>query len=209
MNAAPIQRALHTSVALLLVVSLTACSTTKVTVRSPQLAELNRHAQSTKSVVTLRDGRQLEVQGLQVGAEDARGELRRERAAPVGGREARWAKVPVEAKELMVASREIATVWLRSGRQKGGWLGALAGLLVGGGAGIGIGYAATTEDPCGPYSTECYPGLEKAAGSLVGLVVGGVVGALTGALIGSRGVERTYVFEEIAPMPSPEPAPAP
>jgi hypothetical protein len=166
---------------------------------SAELSEMNVRAHDTRSTVTLRDGRQLELDGLQVNVDEARGVLLRERTAEAKGE---WRAPEGGQKPVAVPSSQILRVVMRTDKGKGAAIGGATGTLVGGGIGMGIGYAARPNESCvGPYQpTECptQAGLKDLGATLLGLVVGAVVLGVTGFLLGRRGVERTYEFGEEA-----------
>jgi len=188
-------------VSLLLVVCLGACSTTKhVALPSPELSAMNLKTHGTKAQVTLRDGRQLEVEGLQVGVESARGEVRRERTLTESGAPAsKWQDAEPGSRDLALRSEEIARVQIRTGRGKGGLIGFLSGVVLGGGAGAGIGYAVADAPPSCPPFIGCKPRDSHTDWREIGAAIGSLAGALVlgtlGAVLGSRGKERTYVIE--------------
>lgn len=189
-------------IACLLVVTTSACtSTTRVRLPSPELSEMNLRAHDTRSTVTLRDGRQLEVDGLQVNVDEGRGVLLRERKVDAQAEaKGEWRVPEGGQKPVAVPSSQIVRVVMRTDKGKGAAIGGVAGTVVGGGIGMGIGYAARPNEPCvGPYQpTECptTSGLKDLGSTVLGLVVGAVVVGVAGFLLGRRGVERTYELGE-------------
>lgn len=164
---------------------------------------MNLRANGVRSTVTLRDGRQLEVEGLRVDVEEASGRLVGERslaaAVDASSESPRGAELP---KPVTFPSTEILRVEMRTGRGKGAAIGGISGAVVGLFAGGGIGYAAApTQDCSGPYvPTECAStnGINQTSGLLIGGVVGAIILGVTGLLVGRRGVERTFVFDRSA-----------
>jgi hypothetical protein len=217
--------------ALVLIVSVTACSTTtRVGLPSAELTQMNLRAHDERSTVTLRDGRQLEVEGLQVNVEEAKGRLLRERTVDAEGRAASdWLRVAGDPEPVTLSSREITRVEMRTGEGKGAAIGGIGGLLAGAaiGGGIGYGVGKVETPPCpflstSPSSCILYQdlydssddALETAAYTVLGMIIGGVVLGLTGLLIGMQGKKRTYEFEATfvpsePAAPPVEPAPAP
>lgn len=200
------------SVAVLLVVTMGACSsTTRVRLPSPELSQMNLRAHDTRSTVTLRDGRQLEVDGLRVNVEEATGSLVRQRTVDAQYEATSpWDLPDVGEQDLSVPSVSIARVSMRTDRGKGSAIGAAAGLVGGTGAGAGIGYgiAAAAADSCSrtvvvnglPYSVydpECASNndLGKTGTTVLGAIIGAVVFGVVGYFVGRRGVERTYEFD--------------
>lgn len=214
--------------ALVLIVSVTACSTTtRVGLPSPELTQMNLRAHGERSTVTLRDGRQLEVEGLQVNVEEAKGKLLRQRTVDAEGRATSdWLRVAGEPEPVTLPSREITRVGMRTGEGKGALIGGLSGLLVGAGVGGGVGYAVRPDTqswcpypsptgigylPCGDSTDDA---LEALGYTFLGMIIGGVVLGLTGLLIGMQGKKRTYELDAapvpaVPAAPAVEPAPAP
>lgn len=210
------------ALALILCVSVSACSTTThVALPSPELSAMNVRIHDARSTLTLKDRRQLEVEGLQVGVEHTRARLRRERTLGLDGeRASAWVEEEGEPRTVTIASREIAKVEVQTDRKKGATIGGLTGLLLGSGVGAGVGYAiadaTVTECPDAvpgfpPPPQYCNDGLERLGVLLIGLAVGAVVFSLAGLIAGSEGVHRTYLFEggqaEAAVGPTVEPVP--
>jgi hypothetical protein len=198
-------RKLHRSIlALALVVTVSACSTTQVARPSQELSKMNVSARNTRSVVTLTDGRQLDVEKLHVGLHVADGRLRRERRLDVEGKaRSDWEEVGGDPLDIAFPSDEIVRVELTTARGKGGVIGGLAGLVVGFlvGSGVGLGVGAALQEDC----RRPFPGFGRdscedsnVAKVVYAWLIGSVVGALllggVGVLIGVQGVDRTYEF---------------
>ncbi len=206
-------RSLRAVVAMALVLCVPACTTRTLTLGSPELSTMNVRSYRTRSTVTLRDGSQLVVDRLQVGAEQTRGDLVKLRPAPSGsGSPGSWQKVDEAARPLSIESSLVEHVVFTTGRGKGSLIGALSGLVIGSGVGLGVGFALAPNQPCAPNQTECDEALTDVAHVLYGLLIGATVFSIAGALIGLHGLKRTYLIEpapfipEIVPMPMPEAA---
>lgn len=199
---------LRSTLALILCVSVSACSTTThVTLPSPELSAMNVRTHDARSTLTLVNGRQLEVERLHVGAEQTRVRVSRERTVDQEGRaQSAWLRVDDGPREVTLPSAEVSRVELRTDKVKGGFLGALGGGLLGTGigAGIGVGVGKAMQNDCFSPPRPGYPSYESCRDdnrykTLVGLVSGMIAGAIlftvVGAAVGSRGKERVYVFD--------------
>lgn len=206
-------RSLRAVVALALVLCVPSCTTRTLTLGSPELSSMNVRSYRTRSTVTLRDGSQLVVDRLQVGAEQTRGDLVKQRPAPIGSRSpGSWQKVDEAARALSVASSRVERVVFTTGRGKGSLIGGASGLVIGAGGGTGVGAAVADSSNCTNSSSPGCDGLTNLSAMLVGLAIGASALAILGSLIGLHGLKRTYLIEpapsfpEVVPMPMPEAA---
>jgi len=169
---------------------------------------MNLAAHDNRSIVTLDDGRQLEVENLQVNVDRAAGQLRRERRVDAKGEPiADWSEAGGASSPIQLRTDEIAQVELRSGRRRGGFWGAFTGVVVGGviGAVSGFAIAEATANSCSLVATGVpnYPFAcadnnhlnRDFAGAAIGAVIGSVLLGVIGYFVGRRGIHRTYVLE--------------
>jgi hypothetical protein len=156
---------------------------------------MNVKTHDARSTLTLADGRQLEVDGLHVGAAQTRGSVSKERTVDAQGHaQSAWQKLADGPREITLRSADVSRVELRTDKVRGGVIGTLTGAVGGGLVGVGLGYGigdAASSSGC-PSGEVC--NIDAILGAVVGGILGAVVFGIVGLFVGKKGVERTYLF---------------